>query len=73
MPSAVDIVRTQFLSEHETNRAAILLVSWALLNSFKKNCVCVCCVVFACGSLRVCVYLSGAKRLEGIFSPRSLV
>lgn len=26
-PSAVDTVRTQFLSKHDTNRAAILLVS----------------------------------------------
>lgn len=33
-PSAVDTVRTQFLSEHGTNRAAILLVSSAPLNSF---------------------------------------
>lgn len=36
-PSAVDTVRTQFLSEDGTNRAAILLVSSAPLNSFSRN------------------------------------
>lgn len=36
-PSAVDTVRTQFLPEHDTNRAAILLVSSAPLDSFSWN------------------------------------
>lgn len=36
-PSAVDTVRAQFLSELDTNRAAILLVSSAPLNSFSRN------------------------------------
>lgn len=36
-PSAVDTVRTQFLSEIDTNRAAILLVSSAPLNSFSRS------------------------------------